>query len=66
MTNLAQQTMNKVRDITNLLYDEFGEDITPEKQIELIQNVLKAYEKPIRRCKTNSSQMRVKIGGMFR
>jgi hypothetical protein len=45
MSNLAQQTMNKVRDITNLLYDEFGEDITPEKQIELIQNVLKAANK---------------------
>lgn len=40
MTNIAQQAVNKVRDIINLLYDGFGEDITPETQIEMIQGVL--------------------------
>jgi 20S proteasome alpha/beta subunit len=40
----ANQTVNRIREITNLLYDAYGEDIHPREQLNMIQRVLNKYK----------------------
>ena len=41
----SEQTVQRIREITELLYDAFGEDIQPEEQLDMIRRVLEQCNK---------------------
>jgi hypothetical protein len=43
----SEQAIQHIREITELLYDAFGEDIQPEEQLDMIRRVLE-------QCKENA------------
>jgi hypothetical protein len=46
----AKDAVKRIREITELLYDGYGEDIHPAEQIDMIRVVLGKH-KESRRCK---------------
>jgi hypothetical protein len=46
----AKDAVKRIREITELLYDGYGEDIHPAEQINMIRVVLEKH-KESRRCK---------------
>lgn len=40
----AEDTLNSIREVTALLYNGFGEDITPEEQIAMIDKMIQHYK----------------------
>ena len=41
----SEQAIQRIREITELLYDAFGEDIQPEEQLDMIRRVLEKCNK---------------------
>jgi hypothetical protein len=41
----SEQAIQRIREITELLYDAFGEDIQPEEQLDMILRVLEQCNK---------------------
>jgi hypothetical protein len=40
-----RKAIERIREITNLLYDAYGEDIHPSEQLEMIKHVLVKVKK---------------------
>jgi hypothetical protein len=40
----SEQAIQRIREITELLYDAFGEDIHPDEQLDMIRQVLERFK----------------------
>jgi hypothetical protein len=40
----SKQAVQRIREITELLYDAFGEDIHPDEQLDMIRQVLERFK----------------------
>jgi hypothetical protein len=40
----SEQAVQRIREITELLYDAFGEDIHPDEQLDMIRQVLERFK----------------------
>lgn len=36
----AEDTMSSIREVSKLLYNGYGDDITPEEQIDMIEKII--------------------------
>jgi hypothetical protein len=41
----SSKAIERIREITNLLYDGYGDDIHPSEQLEMIKHVLSKVKK---------------------
>ncbi len=46
------KAIERIREITNLLYDGYGDDIHPSEQLEMIKHVLSKVKKEKENAKT--------------
>lgn len=49
----AHKAIKRIREITELLYDGYGEDIHPAEQLDMIRAVLEKHDNS-KKCKENA------------
>jgi hypothetical protein len=49
----AKKALNKIREIANLLYDGYGDDIHPAEQLSMVKDVLEKYDRDNEQKETN-------------